>query len=55
MLQGTAQLIERGPRFRMIQRILYEKYQQYPEEAALGDGDVIAEITPRHVFSWGLE
>jgi len=55
MIQGTAELIERGPRFRKIRRLLYEKYPQYPEDAALEEGDVIVEITPRHVFSWGLE
>ena len=55
MLQGTAVLIERGPRFRKIQRLLYEKYPQYPEEAALGAGAVIVEVTPKHIFSWGLE
>jgi nitroimidazol reductase NimA-like FMN-containing flavoprotein (pyridoxamine 5'-phosphate oxidase superfamily) len=55
MLQGPAVLIERGPRFRKIRRLLYEKYPQYPEEAALAEGDVIVEITPRHVFSWGLD
>jgi nitroimidazol reductase NimA-like FMN-containing flavoprotein (pyridoxamine 5'-phosphate oxidase superfamily) len=55
MIQGTAELIERGPRFRKIRRLLYEKYPQYPEEAKLEEGDVIVEITPRHVFSWGIE
>lgn len=55
MIQGGAALIERGPRFRKIRRLLYEKYPQYPEEAALEEGDVIVEITPRHVFSWGLD
>jgi nitroimidazol reductase NimA-like FMN-containing flavoprotein (pyridoxamine 5'-phosphate oxidase superfamily) len=55
MLQGTAALIEGGPRFRKLQRLLYEKYPQYPEEAALGAGDVIVEVTPKHIFSWGLE
>jgi nitroimidazol reductase NimA-like FMN-containing flavoprotein (pyridoxamine 5'-phosphate oxidase superfamily) len=55
MVQGTTALIERGPRWKKIRRLLYEKYPQYPEEAALGKGDVIVEVTPRHVFSWGLE
>lgn len=55
MIQGTAALIEGGPRFRKVRRLLYDKYPQYPEEAALEAGDVIVEITPRHVFSWGLE
>src|SRR5437867_3069714 len=55
MIQGTAALVERGPRFRKLRRLLYEKYPQYLEESALEDGDVIVEVTPRHVFSWGLE
>jgi len=55
MVQGTAALIEPGPRFRKLLRLLYEKYPQYPEEAALGRGDVIVEVTPKHLFSWGFE
>jgi len=55
MIQGTATLIERGPRFENVRRLLYEKYPQYPEDAALGKGDVIVEIAPTHVFSWGVE
>jgi|SRR5882724_10317824 len=54
-VQGSAALIERGPRFRRIQRLLYTKYPQYSEDAALGRGDVIVEITPTRVFSWGLD
>jgi nitroimidazol reductase NimA-like FMN-containing flavoprotein (pyridoxamine 5'-phosphate oxidase superfamily) len=56
MVQGTAALIERGPRFRRIRRLLYAKYPQYPAEAALGDDDsVMIELTPTHVFTWGLD
>lgn len=56
MIQGTAQLIERGPRFRRIRRLLYAKYPQYPDEAALDESDsVIVEVTPDHVLTWGLE
>lgn len=55
MVQGSTELIERGPRFRRLRRMLYEKYPQYPEEAGLEEGDVIVEITPRHVFAWGLD
>ena len=55
MVQGRAKLIERGPAFQRAKRKLYEKYPQYPEESALEEGDVIVEVTPRHVFSWGLE
>ena len=56
MVQGTATLIEKGPRFRKIRALLYRKYPQYPDEAALDESDsVIVELTPTHVFSWGVE
>lgn len=56
MVQGTAKIIERGPAFQRAKRKLYEKYTQYAKEAALSPSDsVILEVTPTHVFSWGLE
>ena len=55
MIQGNAAVLDRGLRFKKARRLLYEKYPQYPEDAALGGGDVIVEVTPRHVFSWGLD
>ncbi|HLC40638.1 MAG TPA: pyridoxamine 5'-phosphate oxidase family protein [Methylomirabilota bacterium] len=56
MVQGKAQLITKGPAFRKIRARLYTKYPQYPEEAALDESDsVIIEVTPTHVFSWGME
>ena len=55
MVQGTATLIEKGPRFRKTRALLYRKYPQYPDEAALDESDsVIIEVTPTHVFSWGV-
>ena len=52
MVQGRARLIERGPSF----RALYRKYLQYPTDAALSESDsVIIELTPTHVFTWGLD
>lgn len=56
LVQGRARLIERGPEFRRIRRWLYEKYPQYPEEAALEEGEsVVVEVTPVRVTSWGVE
>ena len=56
MVQGRAALIPRGPRFRKIRRLLYEKYEQYPDDAAIDESDsVIVEVTPTHVFTWGLD
>ena len=56
MVQGTTALIAKGPRFRKIRAMLYEKYPQYPDEAALDEADsVIVEVTPTAVFAWGLK
>jgi PPOX class probable F420-dependent enzyme len=56
LVHGTATLIERGPRFKQARDRLYEKYPQYPEEAALATSDsVIVEVTPTRVFTWGLD
>ena len=56
MVQGTATLIEKGPRFRAIRARLYRKYPQYPAEAAIDEKDsVVVEVTPTRVFSWGIE
>jgi len=56
MIQGSARVIERGPRFRRGRDLLYRKYPQYPKEAALSPSDsVIIEVTPTRIFSWGFE
>jgi len=56
MVQGTARLIERGPGFVRARRLLYAKYPQYRREAALSVSDsAVVEVTPTHVFSWGLD
>ena len=56
MVQGRAKLIERGPAFQRARRRLYEKYPQYAKEAAISPSDsVVIEITPTHVFTWGLD
>ena len=56
MVEGTATIHIRNPRFRRARRLLYAKYPQYSKEAALSPSDsVIVEVTPTHVFSWGLD
>jgi nitroimidazol reductase NimA-like FMN-containing flavoprotein (pyridoxamine 5'-phosphate oxidase superfamily) len=56
VLQGTATVIEKGARFRKLRKLLYAKYPQYPEMAAIEERDsVIVEVTPTSVFSWGME
>src|SRR5713101_2117922 len=41
MVQGTATLSDKGPRFRKIRALLYRKYPQYPDEAALDESDSV--------------
>ena len=56
MVQGTAAIVERGPRFKKVRALLYRKYPQYPDQAAIGERDsAIVEVTPKRVFAWGLE
>src|SRR5689334_9642487 len=55
LLQGSATIVEDGPRFRKLRKLLYEKYPQYPEESALENGVVMIEVTPERVFTWGFE
>ena len=56
MLQGTTTIIEKGPRFRKIRKLLYAKYPQYPDMSAIEERDsVVVEVTPTNVFSWGLD
>ena len=56
MVQGTAKLFARGPRFRKTRDLLYVKYPQYRTDAALATSDsVIVEVAPIAVFDWGLD
>ena len=56
MVQGTAKLFARGPRFRKIRGLLYQKYPHYRTDAALGESDsVVVEVTPTAVFDWELD
>ena len=56
MVQGTAKLLQRGPQFRKIRTLLYRKYPQYPEEAALEESDdTIVEMTPTRLSLWGVD
>jgi PPOX class probable F420-dependent enzyme len=56
MIQGRAKLIERGPAFQRARKKLYAKYPQYPKEAAIAPSDsVIIEVTPTHVYAWGVK
>jgi hypothetical protein len=56
MIQGTASILAKNARFRTMRDLLYEKYPQYPEQSAIGERDsVVVEVTPKHVFAWGME
>ena len=56
MIQGSATLLAKNPRFRKIRRLLYEKYPQYPDVSPIGDTDsLVVEVTPTNVFAWGFD
>ncbi len=55
LLRGSGKLIDRGPAFRRIRKLLYQRYPQYEAYAALEEKDAaIVEVTPTRKFSWGL-
>jgi len=55
VVTGRARLHARNATFRRVRRLLYQKYPQYPAEAALGDGDsLVVEVAPTRVFAWGF-
>lgn len=55
MIWGAAKVIEAGPTFRRIRKLLYQRYPQYKKEAPLEErGSVVIEVTPTRTFSWGL-
>lgn len=55
LIKGEGKIVEKGPLFRKARRLLYKKYPQYEQGAALEEGEsVIVEVTPLRSFSWGL-
>jgi PPOX class probable F420-dependent enzyme len=56
LVEGTARVVRSGPLFRRVRALLYRKYPQYPEDAAVEPrGSVVVEVTPRRVSSWGFD
>jgi nitroimidazol reductase NimA-like FMN-containing flavoprotein (pyridoxamine 5'-phosphate oxidase superfamily) len=55
LVWGKARIIEAGPAFRRIRKLLYQRYPQYEGYAALAEREsVIVEVTPTRTFHWGL-
>ncbi len=55
MIKGEGKIVEKGHLFRKARRLLYKKYPQYEQEAALEEGEsAIVEVTLLRSFSWGL-
>jgi nitroimidazol reductase NimA-like FMN-containing flavoprotein (pyridoxamine 5'-phosphate oxidase superfamily) len=55
LVWGTARVIDAGPTFRRIQRLLYQRFPQYEGYAAIQERDsAVVEVTPNRTFSWGL-
>ena len=55
LIWGTARVVEAGPNFRRVRKLLYQRYPQYETHAALEEkASVIVEVTPTKTFRWGL-
>ena len=55
LVWGTARVVDAGPAFRRIQRLLYQRYPQYEGYAAIEEKDsAVVEVIPTRTFSWGL-
>ncbi len=54
MVRGRARLIRRGLRWNELRELFHAKFQQYPEVAPIGHGDVIVEIAPEEVIASGF-
>jgi len=56
MIQGRAEVIERGKEFEEAKKLLYEKYHQYEATAPIEEGEsAIIKIKPEKVVSWDYE
>ncbi len=55
LLQGKAEVVESGPTYRRVRKLLYAKYPQYEEMEPLEEGEsVFVRVTPEKAVSWGL-
>ena len=55
LVWGTARVVDAGPTFRRIQRLLYQRFPQYEGYAAIREKDsAVVEVTLTRTFSWGL-
>jgi len=55
LIRGAGRVIEAGPVFRRVRKLLYQRFPQYERFAALEEREsVLVEVTPGRTFSWGL-
>ncbi len=55
LIWGTGRVVEAGPSFRRVRKLLYRRFPQYESHAPLEERQsVIIEVTPTRTFSWGL-
>lgn len=55
LIWGSGRVIEAGPVFRRMRKLLYQRFPQYERFAALEEhASVLVEVTPTRTFSWGL-
>lgn len=55
LIQGEAELIERGPEFAKIRDLLHKKYPQYMDMPIKEEECLIVKIKPSRVSRWGFK
>jgi hypothetical protein len=55
LVWGSGRIIEAGPVFRRVRKLLYQRFPQYQRFAALEEHEsALLEVTPTRTFPWGL-
>jgi len=55
LIQGEAELLDKGPEFAKIRDLLYKKYPQYLEMPIKEEECLIVKIKPSRVSRWGFK
>ena len=56
IVQGVAEILERGEEYELGRRLIYGKYPKWEQEYPIIEGEeILLAIIPKKVLSWGLE
>jgi len=56
IVQGVAEVLERGEEYKLGRRLIYGKYPKWEQEYPIIEGEeILLAIIPKKVLSWGLK